>query len=300
MRLHRKNCTVLALSIVMLIVSGCQNSAANSSTNDEAQIATTDEITQSEQETKAKELSETVLIETEPVTETPTEYTFRWERSDPNDCYDATGFVSVSDVIPDVVLDIRYYSTYNFVGERINGYEEPLALLSEETAYALKNAADELRSQGYKIKIYDAYRPQRAVEHFASWASDWNDTKMKDDFYPSVDKSLLFDYGYIAYYSGHSRGSKVDMTLVDISTDQEVDMGGTFDYFDILSHPDYTGITSEQYNNRMILQRAMLNNGFYSCSTEWWDFTLSNEPYPNTYFDFPVSYSCLSYGKTHE
>lgn len=300
MRLHRKNCTVLALSIVMLIVSGCQNSAANSSTNDEAQIATTDEITQSEQETKAKELSETVLIETEPVTETPTEYTFRWERSDPNDCYDATGFVSVSDVIPDVVLDIRYYSTYNFVGERINGYEEPLALLSEETAYALKNAADELRSQGYKIKIYDAYRPQRAVEHFASWASDWNDTKMKDDFYPSVDKSLLFDYGYIAYYSGHSRGSKVDMTLVDISTDQEVDMGGTFDYFDIVSHPDYTGITSEQYNNRMILQRAMLNNGFYSCSTEWWDFTLSNEPYPNTYFDFPVSYSCLSYGKTHE
>lgn len=295
MRLHKKCCCPLVLCAVMIVVSGCQNNITNISTNDEAVIATTNESTQLEQETKPKELSATVLVETEPVTEAPTEYVFRWERSDPNDCYDATGFVSVSDVIPDAVLDIRYYSSNNFVGERINGYEEPLALLSEETAYALKNAADELRNQGYKIKIFDAYRPQRAVEHFASWASDWNDTKMKDDFYPSVDKSLLFDYGYIAYYSGHSRGSKVDMTLVDSNTDQELDMGGTFDYFDVVSHPDYTGITSEQYNNRMILQQAMLNNGFYSCSTEWWDFTLSNEPYPYTYFDFPVKTSSLTY-----
>ena len=229
MRLHKKCCCPLVLCAVMIVVSGCQNNITNISTNDEAVIATTNESTQLEQETKPKELSATVLVETEPVTEAPTEYVFRWERSDPNDCYDATGFVSVSDVIPDAVLDIRYYSSNNFVGERINGYEEPLALLSEETAYALKNAADELRNQGYRIKIFDAYRPQRAVEHFASWASDWNDTKMKDDFYPSVDKSLLFDYGYIAYYSGHSRGSKIDMTLVDSNTDQELDMGGTFE-----------------------------------------------------------------------
>lgn len=295
MRLNKKCCFVLMLCVVMLSMSGCQNNTENISTNDEAVISTTNESTQPEQETPSKELSATVLVETEPVTEVPTDYVFRWERSNPNDCYDSTGFVSVSDVIPDVVLDMRYFSTNNFVGERINGYEEPLALLSEETAYALKNAADELRNQGYKIKIFDAYRPQRAVEHFASWASDWNDTKMKDDFYPSVDKSLLFDYGYIAYYSGHSRGSKVDMTLVDSNTDQELDMGGTFDYFDVVSHPDYTGITSEQYNNRMILQQAMLNNGFYSCSTEWWDFTLSNEPYPYTYFDFPVKTSSLTY-----
>ena len=295
MRLNKKCCFVLMLCVVMLSMSGCQNNTENISTNDEAVISTTNESTQPEQETPSKELSATVLVETEPVTEVPTDYVFRWERSNPNDCYDSTGFVSVSDVIPDAVLDIRYYSSNNFVGERINGYEEPLALLSEETAYALKNAADELRNQGYRIKIFDAYRPQRAVEHFASWASDWNDTKMKDDFYPSVDKSLLFDYGYIAYYSGHSRGSKVDMTLVDSNTDQELDMGGTFDYFDVVSHPDYTGITSEQYNNRMILQQAMLNNGFYSCSTEWWDFTLSNEPYPYTYFDFPVKTSSLTY-----
>ena len=295
MRLNKKCCFVLMLCVVMLSMSGCQNNTENISTNDEAVISTTNESTQPEQETPSKELSATVLVETEPVTEVPTDYVFRWERSNPNDCYDSTGFVSVSDVIPDAVLDIRYYSSNNFVGERINGYEEPLALLSEETAYALKNAADELRNQGYKIKILDAYRPQRAVEHFASWASDWNDTKMKDDFYPSVDKSLLFDYGYIAYYSGHSRGSKIDMTLVDSNTDQELDMGGTFDYFDVVSHPDYTGITSEQYNNRMILQQAMLNNGFYSCSTEWWDFTLSNEPYPYTYFDFPVKTSSLTY-----
>ena len=294
MKLLMKSFCVIMLCIAVLTVSGCRNNAKNISTQDEAVISTI-ESTQSEQEIKEQVTTPTVLIETEPVTEAPTEYSFRWERSDPNDSYDATGFVSVSDVIPDAELDIRYYSSYNFVGERINGYEEPLALLSEETAYALKNAADELRSQGYRIKIFDAYRPQRAVEHFAAWASDWNDTKMKNDFYPSVDKSLLFDYGYIAYYSGHSRGSKIDMTLVDIDTEQELDMGGTFDYFDVVSHPDYTGITSEQYENRMILQRAMLNNGFYSCSTEWWDFTLSNEPYPNTYFDFPVSTSSLTY-----
>lgn len=294
MRLVKIICCFLVLCFFSTVLSGCQKDESVG-TPDEVPATTVATVDQIELETQIYTISVDETVETEPATEKPTEYSFRWERSDPNNQYDATGFVSVSDVIPDAELDIRYYSTYNFVGERINGYEEPLALLSEETAYALKNAADELRGQGYKIKIFDAYRPQRAVEHFAAWASDWNDTKMKDDFYPSVDKSVLFDYGYIAYYSGHSRGSKVDMTLVDIDTDQELDMGGTFDYFDVVSHPDYSGITSEQYNNRMILQRAMLNNGFYSCSTEWWDFTLSNEPYPYTYFDFPVSTSSLTY-----
>lgn len=232
---------------------------------------------------------------TEAPTEEPTEYTFRWTGSDPYDPYDSTGFVSVTDVIPDAELDIRYYSGHNFVGDRIDGYEEPLALICEEAAYALKNAADDLREQGYRIKIFDAYRPRRAVEHFASWASDWSDTRMKAEFYPSVDKSLLFDYGYIAYYSGHSRGSKVDMTLVDIATGAELDMGGSFDYFDTVSHPDCYGVTEEQYQNRMTLRSAMTANGFYPCATEWWDFTLSAEPYPSTYFDFPVSSASLTY-----
>lgn len=235
-----------------------------------------------------------VEIPTEPAaTEAPTDYRFRWKGSDPTDSNDATGFVSVSQVIPDAVIDMRYYSDYNFVGTRINGYEEPVALLSEEAALALRNAADAFRNEGYLIKLYDAYRPQRAVAHFAAWAEDADDTKMKADFYPSLDKSVLFDYGYIAYYSGHSRGSKVDMTLVDAATGQELDMGGTFDLFDVRSHPDYEGITAEQYQNRMLLRDGMLRSGFSPCSTEWWDFTLDNEPYPDTYFDFPVSMASL-------
>lgn len=280
---------------ILMTVTGCQNSTV--STKDELSTADSAYIFETQNETVVAETERPTELATdaptEPHTEEPTEYEFRWTGSDPNNSYDATGFVSVSAVIPDVVLDIRYYSDYNFVGTRINGYEEPVALLSEEAAFALRNAADELRDKGYLIKVYDAYRPQRAVEHFASWASDWSDTKMKEDFYPSLDKSVLFDYGYIAYYSGHSRGSKVDITLVDAATGEELDMGGPFDYFDVRSHPDYTGITSEQYQNRMILREAMLNNGFYPCSTEWWDFTLNNEPYPYTYFNFPVSLSSL-------
>ena len=214
-------------------------------------------------------------------------------RSDPKDIYDAAGFVSVGEVIPDVILEMRYYSSYNFVGDRINGYEEPIALLSKEAAQALSCASDELREKGYRIKIFDAYRPQTAVEHFVTWASDVNDTRMKKYFYPNTDKSKLFDLGYISYHSGHSRGCTVDITLFDMETGKEVDMGGPFDYFGQLSLPDYKGITDDQYQNRMILREAMLNNGFRVSSTEWWDFTLIDEPYPDTYFSFSVSSSSL-------
>lgn len=289
-------CFVLFIILAIISLEGCQNNSVDygdeTVTTDNRQIA---------HNTENPKTTVSIIPSTEPSTEPittinaekPTEYKFRWTGSNPDDIYDATGFVSVSQVIPDAVLDIRYYSDYNFVGKRIDGYAEPIALLSEEAAYALRNAADSLREDGYLIKIYDAYRPQRAVEHFAAWAADLDDTKMKDDFYPSIDKSVLFDYGYIAYYSGHSRGSKVDITLVDSNTGKELDMGGTFDYFDTRSHPDYSGISSEQYQNRMILREAMVNNGFSPCATEWWDFTLNNEPYPNTYFDFPVSLSSL-------
>lgn len=284
----------LPLAAVVLMTA-CQNSAA---TPDEPFVSETFTADSRAIEPFSSAATEPPAVPStehaaEPPTEPPTEYEFRWLQSDPGDIYDATGFVDVSRVIPDAVIDMRYYSDYNFVGTRINGYEEPIAILSEEAAYALRNAADALREEGYRIKIYDAYRPQRAVAHFASWASDWSDTKMKDAFYPSLDKSVLFDYGYIAYYSGHSRGSKVDMTLVYAETGEELDMGGTFDYFDSVSHPDYSGVSSEQYQNRMILRNAMLNNGFSPCGTEWWDFTVNNEPYPNTYFDFPVSSSSL-------
>ena len=207
---------------------------------------------------------------------------------------DSSDFVQVTDVDPDVILEIRYYSTYNFVGDRIDGYEEPTALLTKEAANALKEVSAELKEKGYRLKIYDAYRPQNAVQHFVRWSKDKDDTRMKDYFYPELDKSVLFDQGYIMNHSGHSRGSTVDLTLFDEKAGKELDMGGTFDYFGQRSHPDYKNITDEQYNNRMILREAMLNHGFKPLDEEWWHFTLEDEPYPDTYFTFPVSESSVS------
>ncbi len=202
---------------------------------------------------------------------------------------DASDFVSLSEAVPDAILEIRYYSTYNFVGDRIDGYEEPCALITKEAANALKAAAQDAEELGYRLKIYDAYRPQTAVNNFIEWAEN-DDTEMKEYFYPELDKSVLFEQGYIADKSGHSRGSTVDLTLFDMDKGKEVDMGGTFDYFGELSHPDYTGdLTDEQIANRNTLRDIMLKNGFKPLDTEWWHFTLENEPYPDTYFDFPVN-----------
>ena len=201
---------------------------------------------------------------------------------------DSSGFVYLSEAVPDAILEIRYYGTYNFVGDRIDGYERPVAMLTKEAAKALREVSDELVKKGYRLKIYDAYRPQKAVNHFESWARDLEDTRMKEYFYPELDKSVLFDQGYIDHRSGHSRGSTLDLTLFDMSTEKEADMGGTFDYFGEKSHPDYKGLTPAQFNNRMILREAMMNHGFKPLSTEWWHFTLKDEPYPETYFTFPV------------
>lgn len=199
------------------------------------------------------------------------------------------GFVSVSEMIPDVILEIRYYSTYNFVGERIDGYEQPCALLTKEAAAALKLVSDDMKAQGYRLVIFDGYRPQRAVNHFARWAEDLKALSMKAAFYPEVEKHELFEKGFIARRSGHSRGSTVDLTLLDERTGERLDMGGAFDYFGERSHPDYTGdLTQAQRDNRMLLRTAMLRRGFKPLSTEWWHFTLVEEPYPDTYFDFPV------------
>ena len=199
---------------------------------------------------------------------------------------DPSGFVVLSDVVPDIIQEIRYYSTYNFVGDRIDGYEEPCALMTREAAEALKKVSDDLIKQGYRLKVYDAYRPQMAVNHFEDWARDLKDTRMKEYFYPKLNKEVLFDQGYIAHRSGHSRGSTIDLTLFDMKTGKEVDMGGTFDYFGELSHPDYKQITKKQFKNRQILREAMLKHGFKPFETEWWHFTLKDEPYPDTYFTF--------------
>ena len=213
---------------------------------------------------------------------------------------DYSQFVNLAEAVPDAILEIRYYSTYNFVGARVDGYEEPVALLTRQAADSLRAVSDDLLKQGYRLKIYDAYRPQCAVDHFMRWAADFNDTLMKPYFYPDVPRDKLFKLGYILEKSGHTRGSTVDLTLFDMATEKELDMGGTFDWFGRESHPDYGGnpktgkykgnakITAEQFHNRMILRKAMIRHGFKPLDEEWWHFTLENEPFPDTYFTFPV------------
>ena len=206
---------------------------------------------------------------------------------------DPSGFVLLADFVPQIVQEIRYYSTYNFIGDRIDGYEEPCALLTIEAARALKSVSNELFVQGYRLKVFDAYRPAGAVKHFVLWGIEDQDIRMKPYFYPDLEKQELFAQGYIAKQSSHSRGSAVDLTLLDMKTGKEVDMGSPFDLFSEVSHPDYRGITAEQYDNRMRLQRAMVRNGFQPLGCEWWHFSLKNEPYPDTYFAFPNSSAYL-------
>lgn len=206
-------------------------------------------------------------------------------------------FVIVTDVIPEAMLDIRYYCTYNFIGDRIPGYNHPVAMLTRQAADSLKVISDELLSLGYRIKIYDCYRPQKAVDYFMGWAQDTSDIRMKQYFYPELDKSVLVPQEYVARKSSHTRGSTVDLTLFDMASGKDVDMGCTFDYFGMASHPDVLPgqkigavppITQEQYRNRMILRNAMLSHGFKPYDCEWWHFTLADEPYPDTYFDFDL------------
>ncbi len=199
------------------------------------------------------------------------------------------GFVNLAQEIPELILEIRYYTSFNFVGERIEGYEAPVALVTAQTAEALQLVCADLEAQGYRLKVYDAYRPQRAVEHFKRWAEDLQDTRMKEYFYPEVDKSRLFELGYISARSGHSRGSTVDVSLVDMQTGMDVDMGSPFDFFGERSHAKYTQtLTDEQIQNRQLLREAMVAAGFRGIHTEWWHFRLVEEPYPETYFDFVV------------
>ena len=204
-----------------------------------------------------------------------------------------SGFVLVSDYVPAVIQEIRYYSTYNFVGDRIDGYEQPCAILTKEAARALKGISNKLNVMGYRIKVFDAYRSATAVKHFTLWGVDDLDLRMKPFFYPDLEKQELFRRGYIASKSSHSRGSTIDLTLLDMKTGKEVDMGSPFDYFSEVSHPDYKGVTKEQYENRMFLQDMMVRGGFEPIDCEWWHFTLRDEPYPDTYFDFPVSSEVL-------
>lgn len=202
---------------------------------------------------------------------------------------DPSGFVVLADYIQDIIQEIRYYSTYNFIGDRIDGYEEPCALLTKEAARSLREVNSELNVMGYRIKVFDAYRPACAVRHFIRWGIEDTDIRMKPFFYPELEKGEVFSKGYVAKQSSHSRGSTVDLTLLDMKTGKELDMGSPFDLFSGISHPDCKEVTDEQYENRMLLQKIMINNGFVPFECEWWHFTLEDEPYPDTYFEFPVS-----------
>jgi D-alanyl-D-alanine dipeptidase len=199
-----------------------------------------------------------------------------------------SGFVDLKKAVPTVIIDLRYGGENNFVGERIDGYEAEICYISTPAAVALKSVQEELGTFGLGLKVFDAYRPQRGVNHFVRWAKDLNDTKMKASYYPDVLKSELFDKGYIAARSGHSRGSTVDLTLIDLATGKELDMGTGFDFFSPLSWPTSMEVTSQQRANRLLLRSIMLRHGFKPLAEEWWHFTLANEPYPTTYFDFLV------------
>jgi D-alanyl-D-alanine dipeptidase len=198
------------------------------------------------------------------------------------------GFVYIDELIEDCVIDAKYWGTDNFIGRRIDGYENPLAVMTREAAEACVGAADILRERGYWLKIYDAYRPQRAVDDFVRWAADADDIRRKPIHYPHVNKKDFCALGYVAEKSGHTRGSAVDLTLVDMKTSQELDMGSIFDFMDPRSRVAAQGLTDRQEANRVILRDAMTASGFDIYVYEWWHFSLKQEPYPESYFDFPV------------
>ncbi len=227
-------------------------------------------------------------------------------------------FVALRDVDPTILEEVRYASSHNFVGEQVSGYQEPICLLTRQTAEALHEAQKTLLARGYGLKVYDCFRPQRAVDHYAAWSTRLDDQRMKDEFYPDVDKSALFDEGYIDERSGHSRGSTVDLTAVKLPAlpqrpfipgeplapctapmgerfpDNGVDMGTGFDCFDPLAHTDDPRISKQARENRDLLRQTLEAVGMENYPGEWWHFTLTEEPFPETYFDFPVSRHSLA------
>ncbi len=200
----------------------------------------------------------------------------------------AEGFVYVKEKIPDIKTELRYFTANNFVGQKINGYNKDVCILSMQATNALKKVQEELKTFKLSIKIYDAYRPQTAVNHFMTWAKDLNDTIKKQEYYPEVDKKDLFKDQYIASKSRHSSGSTLDLTLVDLETGVELDMGTAYDYFGPQSWIHYMRLTTQQKANRMLLQGIMVKHGFRSYPWEWWHFTLRGEPFKDQHYDFPV------------
>ncbi|MBT4678405.1 MAG: M15 family metallopeptidase [Flavobacterium sp.] len=198
------------------------------------------------------------------------------------------GFSYVSEIDATIKKELRYATSNNFIGKPIDGYLKDSLIISTPAAKALKKIQTKLMLSGLSLKIFDAYRPQQAVDHFVRWAKVMNDTLMKQLYYPDVQKSELFTLGFIASKSGHTRGSTVDLSIVDVKTNKEVDMGSSYDFFGEKSHPFYKKITEAQMKNRMLLRTIMIKNGFIPYDNEWWHFTLKDEPYPTTYFNFLI------------
>lgn len=198
------------------------------------------------------------------------------------------GFVYLNDIDDSIIVDLKYYSSENFTARFVDGYLANKAILTNEAGIALSNAQKDFNKLGYSLILYDAYRPQSAVDFFVRWSTNLNDTIFKNLYYPDIKKSNLFELGYIAYKSGHSRGSTIDVSLVDITTNKEIDMGTIFDYFGIESHTFYDNLTENQKANRLLLYEIMSNNGFQNYSKEWWHYTLKNEPFQK-YFDFLIN-----------
>jgi len=196
-------------------------------------------------------------------------------------------FVDVATVVPGLIVEARYAGSHNFVGRPIDGYQAPRCFLTQAAATALAGVARDLGPRGLVLKVFDCYRPTRAVANFVHWARDLNDTAGKKEFYPDVDKRTLFRDGYISPRSGHSRGSTLDLTLAR-ADGRELDMGTPFDFFSTRSWPASTEVSAEAKANRATLASAMRRGGFRAYDREWWHFTLAHEPFPNTYFDFPV------------
>ena len=227
-------------------------------------------------------------------------------------------FVALSDVAPFILQEMRYDSPHNFTGDPVDGYRSPMCILTRPAAEGLRRAQEEFLERGYTLKVYDCYRPQRAVNDFVTWAEDLADERMKAEFYPRVDKSALFADGYIAEKSGHSRGSTMDLTLVSLPAadeppyvpgqplvdctapqqvrfpDNSIDMGTGFDCFDTLAHTLDPRIEGDELKNRLLLKEGLERQGFVNYDKEWWHFTFQPEPYPDTYFDFPVDRDSLT------
>lgn len=197
-------------------------------------------------------------------------------------------FVYLNSVAPSIKIELRYLSNNNFIGKPIDGYKSSCLITTKETAKKLQIIQQKLLKENLSLKVFDAYRPQQAVNHFVRWAKVLNDTLMKQEYYPRVPKSQLFNLGFIASRSGHTRGSTVDLTIINLATNKELDMGSSYDFFGEESHPFYKNITKKQKENRLYLRKIMLENGFKPYDNEWWHFTLKNEPFPKTYFNFPV------------